>query len=110
MTGTLGPVERKGHALELDGDGGSVGGGDVVRFIEELVEVGVVGRLDRPAARGVREGGICVVDSEVHMNSAGTGKRGGVRECCAVRWVLAVTRTVTEGEDDEEGKNTKAVW
>ena len=37
----------------------------MVGVLEELVEVGVGSGLDGPAA-GIDEGGVCVVDGEVH--------------------------------------------
>ena len=66
MSWSLGSVERKGHALELEGDGSTIDGGDVVCVLEELVQIRVVCGLDSPAVGGVSKGGVRVVDREVH--------------------------------------------
>lgn len=69
MTRPLGAIERKGRALELEGHGGAVGSGDMVRALEELILVRVRVGLDGPASR-VREGRIGVVDGEVHVSGS----------------------------------------
>ncbi len=72
MTRPLGAIERKGRALELEGHGGAVGSGDMVRALEELILVRVRVGLDGPASR-VREGRIGVVDGEVHVSGSDEG-------------------------------------
>ena len=66
MVRPLGTVDGKGHAVELDGGGCAVRGGDMVRLLEELLAVGVGVGLDGPAVGGVGEGLVGVVDGEVH--------------------------------------------
>ena len=69
MFGTLGTIQRKCGANELVGQARAILNSDMVRALEELVEVGIIGELDIPAIGRIRNGWIGVVDREVHRDS-----------------------------------------
>ena len=71
VAGALGPVERKRRARELERHGRLVLCGDMICPLEEPVEVRVVLGLYGPAIGRVDEGGVGVVNGEVHRKRRG---------------------------------------